>query len=343
MFKQFSSKVTAPLRYWQSKANIKRFSRVLDHGQRILHSTIDPRDFSKTEKMLRSTLQLYSRWPSDQNYSLKAVRREIQAVREMPNLADVFVFHGDGHVREEAMRNLRGPLMAPVSVYAIFWRMNDWVPEIRNVSFDALNRVLPQTPAPIIVPALFAVLPHMNSWGRWSSEGSEAVRKVLTRPDVFEHVVDNLKMKRQPRLGQIFREISRNAVIDQHIEGIFVNSPLPHIRAIALDMLLSGKAHWPTGEVSRVWIDRSMGKYRLEIVHDQRAISTNIDKVDLIAKAAADSSAMVRRRSVDALIELIQNNECLDELEAIVSSLKGDPNVGVRERLLFLARTQKTL
>lgn len=342
MFRTMLDKILGCEGSRQRKGDPEKFVRILDQGKKILHSTNDSNALNKIEGKIRSELHLHYRRSSDRGDIPKAAQEEIRAVQEIADLAHVFIFHGDGRVREEAIRNLVGPLPTPASVYALFWRLNDWVPQVRSLSLNALRRVMPSTSAMVIVPALKAILPHLNSWRRWSSEGPEAVREILGRPDISIRILDDIKMTRQPRLGQIFRELSRNSVIDEHIESVFVTAPLPHIRTMALDMLLTGKARWPTGKSKRIWIDRSMGKYRTEAIYDHREISIPVVQIDLIAVGALDRSAMVRKRAADGLIALRNNPEFRDDLDAIATSLQDDPNIGVRNRIEFFRRKQPT-
>ena len=340
MFRALLEKIVERERSRQREGNSEEFARILDQGKRILHSTYDPNALNKIEGKIRSELHLHYRWSSDKGDILKAARDEIRAVREMPDLAHIFMFHGDGRVREEAIRKLAGPMLTPAGVYALFWRLNDWVPQVRSLSYTALKRVMPSTSAKVVVPALKAILPHLNSWGRWSSEGPETIREILARPDISARILEDLNTTRQPRLGQIFRELSRNSVIDEHIESVFATAPLPHIRTMALDMLLSRRARWPTGKSKRIWIDRSMGEYRTEAIYDQREISIPVDQINLITAGALDRSAMVRRRAADGLIALRSDPDLRDDLDGIATRLENDPNIGVRNRIDFFVRKQ---
>lgn len=338
MFRTLLENFVERARFLRFEGESEQFARALDQGKSILHSTSDPQALNKIEGKIRSELNLHYRWSSNKRGIPQAARKEIRAVQKIPELTHVFIFHGDGRVREEAIRNLAGPLPTPANVYALFWRLNDWVPQVRSLSYKALKRVIPNTSAEVIVPALKATLPHLNSWGRWSSEGPKAVREILARPDITTHMLEDLKLTRQPRLGQIFRELSRSSVIDEHIESLFVTAPLPHIRTVALDMLLSGKARWPTGKTKQIWINRSMGEYRTETIYDHREISIPVSKIDLITLGALDRSAMVRRRAADGLIALRNDPNLRAELESIATRLQEDPNIGVRNRIDFFSR-----
>ncbi|WP_158972355.1 hypothetical protein [Chachezhania sediminis] len=316
------------------------YFRVQKQGERILRSVDDPRDLNKIEEQIRTELNLHYQWSPDGLDIVKAARNDLRAIQNVPGLPFVFMFHGDGRIRQEALRNLEGPLPTPANVYGLFWRLNDWVPQVRQAAYEALERVMPRTSAEVIVPALIAVLPNLNSWGRWSCAGPEAVHGILSRPDVSTKLVEIVRTTRQPRLGQVFHELSRNDWIDQHISDVFATAPLPHIRTMALDMLLSQRARWPTGETVRVWTDRSMGEYRTERSFRERELTVAVDLIALLRAGASDRSAMVRRRAADGLIALRHNLDLKEELDRVAAILHNDPNIGVRTRIEFFRRKQ---
>ncbi|MFV1465909.1 hypothetical protein VWY34_15020 [Phaeobacter sp. JH20_02] len=327
-------------RFVQSNDPLEKYFRMQEQGERILRSVDNPRDLNKIEGQVRAELNLHYRWSSDRGDIGKAAREELWAVQNTPNLPFVFMFHGDGRIRQEALRNLEGPLPTPANVYGLFWRLNDWVPQVNQAAYDAVERVMPRTSADVIIPALTAILPHLNSWGRWSRKGPEAVHRTLSRPDVSAKLLENVRTTRQPRLGEVFRELCRNERIDQHISDVFATAPLPHIRTMALDMLLSQRARWPTGETVRIWTDRSMDEYRTEHVFRERELSVAVDLMDLLRAGASDRSAMVRRRAAEGLIALRHDPDLQQELDCVAAILHNDPNIGVRTRIEFFRRKQ---
>ena len=119
---------------------------------------------------------------------------------------------------------------------------------------------------------------------------------------------------------------------------MFREARLPHIRAMALDALLSKRAIWPARERRQVWIDRSMGRYRYEQIFLKRDVTVATDPYALIVAGFQDRAAMVRKCAADGLIALRHDPEIGPKLDGIVASLEDDPNAGVRERLGFFRR-----
>ena len=161
-----------------SSSELEGYKRLLNEGTRIIQAASRPDQFEATYCALRDTLWSPQDWDYDeQYYTRRTLRRKnnVKAVQQIPGLAEVFLFHQDGYVREAALQQLDTPLTAPASIYALFWRTNDWVPEVREAAHEALARVLPQTSADVIVPALKAALPRIASWGRWSQAGPERI------------------------------------------------------------------------------------------------------------------------------------------------------------------------
>lgn len=310
-----------------------------DRGTQILLSAAQPTEFTKLEHRIRDELSLHQRWQSDRDTS-RLLRQEIAAVEAIPGLAEVFMFHGDGRVRQAAMQHIDGPLMAPACVHALFQRLNDWVPEVRDTAMRAAERCLPATQADVIAPALAALLPHVASWGRWSQSGPEAVDALLMRQDVADRMLRDIVETRQSGLGLLFREICRNPWVDQHLERVFRDARLPHIRAMALDALISGKMRWPTRGVRKVWIDRSMGVFRLEQAYLDRDLTARVDIAECLHRAAQDRASMVRKQVADALIALRNTDVAGDRMEEIAGLLTHDTNPGVRGRMDFLHRKQ---
>lgn len=320
-----------------SNADIESFRNTYDRGTSLLNSMIQPDDIRKAERFIRIEFSLYSRWQGER-YQDALRNTEIEAVKQIAGLSSVFIFHGDGRVREAALKHFHEPLASPVSVYGLFWRLNDWAPQVRQATQNTLNRLMPVTSADVIVPALRILLPHVMNWGRWSQEGQETLDVTLMRSDVLEMLIDDIVTTRQAQLGYQFREICRNSAVDQHLERMFYKAQLPHIRAMALDALLSQTVIWPTRERRQVWIDRYMGRYRIEQVFIKRDVTVTIDPYSLIVAGALDRAAIVRKRAASALIAYRNFPEIGSKLDEVAASLENDPSIAVRGRIDFYKR-----
>jgi hypothetical protein len=308
-----------------------------DRGLKALRATRDPKVFPSFERHLRAELSLHQRQSVDAK-TKQILHNEISATKRVKDLPLVFMFHGDGRVREEALNHLDGSLITPVNVFAMFSRLNDWSPAVRGAALYAAQRCLPKTPAVVIAPALKVLLPRIASWGRWSNTGREAVNALLMREDVAEILLRDVIGTRQPNLGVLLRSLFCNPSIDQHVVRIALDADLPHLRVLAVDALISQKMWWPTGDQQKVWDNRAFGKYRFEPTYHNRDLSVTVDISDVLRLAASDKANIVRRRAADGLIAF-RNHSALDaHLADIALVLKDDKNFGVQERLEFLHR-----
>ena len=320
----------------------KHFDEIRDRGLEILNRMVLPDDFGEAEKRIRAEFMLHHRWMGYRDAEL-SLGKELAAVELVPDLAFVFMFHGDGRIREHALRNLGGPLPSPANVFAVLRRLNDWVPQVRNAARDAALRSLPETSASVIVPALKSLLPGVSSWLRWEESGREIFGAVLRRADVAEALLATVISSREPKLGLVFRELSRSQSIDPQLERVWREARLPHIRAMALGALLCGKVTLPSHETRRVWIDRSLDRYRIEPVFLSRDVTVRPDRLALIAEAARDRMAIIRKRAADGLVLLRNDPDLRPHLEQTARRLENDSNMGVRERVAFFLKAQANL
>ncbi|NKX75443.1 hypothetical protein HGG73_14900 [Rhodobacteraceae bacterium R_SAG3] len=327
-----------------SSSDVEGYKRLLNEGTRIIQAASRPDQFEATYCAIRDTLWSPQDWDYDeQYYTRRTLRRKksVKAVQQIPGLAEVFLFHQDGYVREAALQQLDTPLTAPASIYALFWRTNDWVPEVREAAHEALARVLPQTSADVIVPALKAALPRIASWGRWSQAGPERITTLAQRDDVASALVDDVIQSESAALTVVFRELCKTPKIDPQLERIFRTAHQPHIRAMALQTLLSGKARWPLPQRRKVWIDKPSGRSRMELQFQSRDITVDADVLGLLQRAVTDRASIVRKHALDGMIALRHDREMAHTLDALVAGLEDDPNSGVRSRVAFFQRKRR--
>ncbi len=330
--------------------NARRYERIKERGMQALLNWSSYDQISQLESSLSVQLLQMSVFSFDtflhrgetNDARLARLRdRDIEALQQIPDLAQVFILHHDGYVREAALKQLDGSVGAPGCIYALFWRTNDWVPEVREAAHEALARVLPQTSAKVIVPALKAALPRIASWGRWSQAGPEMITALAQRDDVASALVDDVIQSESAALTVVFRELCKTPKIDPQLERIFRTAHQPHIRAMALQTLLSGKARWPLPQRRKVWVDKPSGRSRMELQFQRRDITVDADVLGLLQRAVTDRASIVRKHALDGMIALRHDREMAHTLDALVAGLEDDPNSGVRSRVAFFQRKRR--
>ena len=296
----------------------------------IVAAAQNPADLPHVEARVRNACLFYPLHAPSQRDAV------IQLLHDAPHLAEIFVFHGDGHLREAALHRLASPCSGPASVYALFSRLNDWAIPVRRAAAAAIARCLPITPAPVITPAIKALVPVITTWRRWSHEGPQALDDLLMRRDVAALILSDILQSREAGVGQMFRALSINPWIDQHLDQIACSARQPNLRAMASHAIFSQTVVWPARKMRRIWVDRSMGLYRQEPVFHDRALSVAADRGAMINAAARDRSGMVRRSAADAMIALRHEAGLALAIETAAHLLTDDPNIGVQRRMQFL-------
>ncbi|RYD49465.1 MAG: hypothetical protein EOP60_13775 [Sphingomonadales bacterium] len=99
------------------------------------------------------------------------------------------------------------------------------------------------------------------------------------------------------------------------------------MRGVALQAMISGVARWPSHREKR-WIDKSMGRYRLDRVYARRLIESGMTRETAVARAATDRGAAVRRLAV---IALLTDEGPPGNFDEIARLLRDDPNTALRE------------
>ncbi len=301
----------------------------------FLRTRIDPADFSTTENEIRTEFRLYQRRYDNTSSSAK-LAEDLQFLATNSDLSSVFLFHGDGRVREAALGLMKGPIEIPVVMYGLVARLNDWVPSVRLAAKLAFDRCLPVTSADKLTPAVWQLILNAGRWRRWSDGYSKLLRSVAERQDLIEALAERVASDRTGGTGMVLRTISQSQHIDVFLEPLAANAAQPHIRALALSYLSARRVWWPLGTLKKVWIDKSMGDFRVVPDFGSRPISVEVDLVEIIARSVRDRSTIVRREALDAIAKHRSNVSFQVLMSETVSMLTDDPNPSIRSRLEFL-------
>ncbi len=250
-----------------------------------------------------------------------------------PDYAWLFLFHGNGFVREAALDAINDPPASPFFLAALAWRLNDWVPQVRDAAAECARRVLPQIDADIAANAALYLLVRRLAWRRWNNEAS-VLDLVFGRSDVIAAAALRLQQQTTGSLASLLRNLLRYGDIDEHLPRLAAAAVQPSVRAIACQCLISGKASWQTG-FELVWIDKVYGVSRIIPRLEAREVNATGPAADWIRAAAYDRSSLVRTVAADALIA---DRTRSPDAAALIAHLAQDRNSAVRSRSDFLLR-----
>jgi hypothetical protein len=262
-------------------------------------------------------------------------RAEPDVVKTIRNIEYIFLFHGNGYLRQAALEKITGPLPASFIVAAIIMRLDDWVGEVRQAALDCAERTLPRTDSAILSGASLFLLQGLYSRVRWGA-ALPLLQSVFTRPEVAHDLFAIFLKTQRGSTARLLRISLQWPWIDEFLPVLARKAFLPSVRQIATQALISGKASWPAG-FEREWIDKSLGISKRRTAFEHRKLSHNLEPETLAAQAARDRSALVRKIAADALI---QNRPQLRNSDSIIAALKNDRNKTVRDRIEYVLKTR---
>jgi hypothetical protein len=250
-----------------------------------------------------------------------------------PDYAWVFLYHPDGHLREASLHAINTLPPAPFFTSALAWRLNDWVPQVRQAAKRCLQRVAPQIQARVAADAAFYLLARRFVWRRWRDEAS-ILDQIFERDDVLAALAAELEVRATGSLVACLRQAMRFPGFDRHLPGLAAGAAQPSVRAVAYQSLISGKVSWPVG-FEWFWVDKIYNKRRIVPTLQARDIGRNGSLDDILAAAIHDRSAFVRKIVADAMITV--RSQVADEAP-LVAKLAADRSAAVRSRADFMLR-----
>lgn len=225
---------------------------------------------------------------------------EAAQLTRMPWLGWLFLFHNNGYLREPALRGLSGPAPGAFLLAQLFYRLNDWVPEVRVAARACVERVAAATSPDIIATVAIALLDRTSEWGRWNDERT-VLDRLLMRGDVAGAMADLLTSSVTGPHARALRQAMRGDAIDPYLDGLATRAIQPAVRAVATRTLIDGIARWPAGWGWQ-WLDKSLGQRRRIREMGERPLSLATDRALVIERAARDPSAVVRFAALEGVL-----------------------------------------
>jgi hypothetical protein len=268
---------------------------------------------------------------------MRKLLSEKELLAQNPDYAWLFLFHGNGHVREAALDAINDPPGSAFFFAALAWRLNDWVPQVRDAAAECARRVLPRIDADIAANAALYLLVRRLAWRRWRDEAT-VLDLVFGRSDVITAVAARLQQQSTGSLATLMRGALRYPDIDEHLPRLAAHAVQPSVRAIAYQCLTTGRASWQTG-YERIWIDKVYGLSRVIPKLESREIKPAGPAADWIRAAAYDRSSLVKKVAADALIA---DRSRSPDAAALIARLAQDRNSAIRSRADFMLRNPPT-
>ncbi|WP_270726150.1 hypothetical protein [Shimia sp. Alg240-R146] len=265
-----------------------------------------------------------------------ALESELALWAQEPGRSSIALFHGDGRVRQAALKQLDQELLHPLIVYGLISRLNDWAPEVRAEAKLALVRCFSKTPSDILFPAVWIVLQYGTSWKRWSGGWGAFLQLVNSRETLFNGIAEKVRLDRSGEASRVFRNICQSPLLDAHLELLAEKASQPHIRASALRFAVHGEVTWWNGEFERQWIDKSLGKSVRRRVMVKRPIANQPNWYAMVERSLRDDSAAVRNEVLDALILLRHEDRCSQLIEMVLGSCWPKVAYSTKSRMEFL-------
>ena len=245
----------------------------------------------------------------------------------VPESGWIFIFHGDGFIREASLSSIIDCPQSPFEFTAIVYRLNDWVKNVRDEAIKYANLKFSQTSSEHIAESAFFLIEQTEYLVRMDKAGRQVLEKELFRTDVLEILKNKFIETRPGRIGFILSQLLKRPDFDNYLEEIALNATLPHVRAIAFDALINKRAKWSIG-YEKQWVDKVYNISRRVRTYKTRKITNSIDVDALLEKAALDRSSIVRKVAARSLFSISsQGNE---DFLKIVGILTKDKTPSVR-------------
>lgn len=305
----------------------------------FLIGQVEPASFPRTADCIRSHFQLftYGAWNPYGTQDPKKRAAELVQLSANPDLAQVFLFHGDGFLREAALHRLSGPIQLPVVAYGLVERLNDWSPEVRSAAALAFDRCFPGSDPGILIEPVWICLLNARGWSRWAGGYDRLVAAVLSHVPLTDLVLLRLLEDRRGGTGTIFRALCRDPRFDRFLVQVATGAKLPSLRAKAVESISRGVVFWPLGTSRKVWTNKPLGLYRLEPELASRALSHPLDALLVLTEAVRDPSIVVRRIALDGIIAHRDESRFRPLAESVLATLHSDRHPSIQSRLTFLA------
>lgn len=216
------------------------------------------------------------------------------------------IVHGDGYKREKSLRALSGGAPNAFFLALFVRRLNDWVPQVREATREALPSLIKSTAPEHIAEVLCMLLLSWNSWGKIEEQDKQLFLDLVTNKEMVLLLRSRLISSTAGPMPSLFTQVGRTDILDNYLNQIANEAVQPYVRAKAYRSLFEGRMTWVEGQEWQ-WIDKAYGRKKLIPVIAERKIDVQTPFLELLNRSANDRSSIVRQVSAEFLIRNIES------------------------------------
>ncbi len=286
------------------------------------------------EKYDRSALDELKRDMPDGLLSCSSpfLTKEVRLMQRHPALCWLFAYHDSGYVRQAAMNLINTPPSSAFDYATLVYRMNDWVSSVRDAALGAGKKLLPQASSEVVADSALFLLDYSRQLNRWNGEAKALVEQPMRQPDILAAIVKQICDCSDGSGARGLKLLMREPYLDSHFPTLATEAKQPHIRALAMQALLTGEIAWTEG-VKPDLIEDYRGRFIRERNLITRPLSVTVDQVFWLQAAASDKSANLRKLAADALIA--RREAANPEMDILAMALASDKKPAVAEWAKF--------
>lgn len=239
------------------------------------------------------------------------------------------IISSSGYEREKTLCALTGAVPNSFFFALTVRRLNDWVPEVRQAARQQLPVLARLSDPAHVTEALYATLPHWNSWGRMEDSDKQTLLDIISAREITDRLIVKILSATSGPVASVFVQIGRTAVIDTYLDEIARKAIQPSVRAKAYRSQLENKFTWFEGRKWE-WTNIQYCEGRLKTIFAERNLTVTRPLPETLKMAAVDVSPMVRRIAAEILIRDLDSLG--DEALAMATLFAADPSPSVSER-----------
>lgn len=255
----------------------------------------------------------------------------------------LYLNHYSGYVRQQALANIAQqsqPLPNSLFGALLLLRLNDWVKTVRAQALATFQAKLTQPGNHDYTQAIVWLLDMWLRWGRQAAAEREPVLRLLVQSKMLPALLNYLQREPTRPIARALQQLAHLSAIDDSLWRLATTARQPLIRLFCYKSLFKQQLQWIVDHQWQV-VDKFSGKRRWAPVWEGRALTRQIDRMEILNHMARDKAALVRRQAGALLIEIADTDPRVQQMAGLAQLLATDRFPAVAYRGDFALRELK--